>query len=240
MCSVWERGSLGASRAILVAHRGGASVGSGDPVAGVRRLVELGVEMVEFDVRATADEVLVVYHAAAVDGVRLRDMSYTELARSGGSVPTLETFLEAAGGGIALNVELKEPGYERAALAAVLARVSADRVVVTSFHKAALSTVKKLAPKVATGLLVGRRAGWRTPAYLLRDVFPFGRLEDCHADFLAPHRHLLAIGLVGRAQRRGLRLLVWTVNDVAEVEQLRTEPAVLGIVTDSPELLAGG
>src|SRR4249920_2335936 len=128
---MWRRGSPGPRRPLLVAHRGGAALAGGDPVEGVRRLVALGADMVEFDVRTPADGVPVVHHDARAGGVPLRGRSLAAHAAAGARLPTLEAFLEAAAGRIALDVELKERGGEERVMGAVRAGADPERVVVT-------------------------------------------------------------------------------------------------------------
>jgi glycerophosphoryl diester phosphodiesterase len=190
--------------------------------------------MVEFDVRRTADGVLVIHHDASGPDGAIAERTFDELARGGSRLPRLADFLAACGGRIALDVELKERGYEREVLSTVLATVSPAEVVVTSFAAESLEAVKRTEPEVATGLLVGGRAG-RGPEYLVEDMFPLGRLEACGADFLAPSDLLVRLGISGRAARRGYGVLVWTVNDERRIAALQAQgPPVLGVVTDAP------
>lgn len=217
-------------QARLVAHRGGEAIGGGDLLEAARRLVELRIEMVEVDVRRTRDGELVIHHDETVRGGALQDRSYGELSQAETRIPRLEDFLDIVAGHMAVNIELKEPGYEAQALSACLARTEPDNLVVTSFSEAAVATAKQLATEVSAGLLVGRR---EPLAALLRDVFPFGRLQACRADFLAPHYRLLATGIGRRAERRGIGLLVWTVNDSRLIDRYLRDPRVLGVVTDA-------
>ena len=186
--------------------------------------------MVEVDVRRTSDGDLVIHHDEAVRGAALRDHSYGELSQAGTPIPRLEDFLDIVAGHMAVNIELKEPGYEAEALSVCLAKVEPDDLVVTSFSESAVATAKQLVPQVSAGLLVGRLDPLSA---LLRDVFPFGRLQACRADFLAPHFRLLATGIARRAERRGIGLLVWTVNDPRLIDRNLADPRILGVVTDA-------
>jgi glycerophosphoryl diester phosphodiesterase len=227
---MWQRQSQRSAQARLVAHRGGDAVGGGDLLEAARRLVELRVEMVEVDVRRTSDGELVIHHDEAVPGGALRDHTYDELSRGGARIPRLEDFLDIAAGHMALDLELKEPGYEAEVLSLCLAKIEPVDVVVTSFSDSVVATSKQLAPDVSAGLLVGRR---EPLSALLRDVFAFGRLEACRADFLAPHYRLLATGIARRAERRGIGLLLWTVNDPRLIDRYLRDRRVLGVVTDA-------
>lgn len=96
-------------------------------LAALDRCVALGVDMVEIDVRRTADGALVVLHDPTVDRTtnghgRLADMSLAQVKalrlKAGGSrgtflsteaPPTLDEFLAHADGRILINLDVKEP-----------------------------------------------------------------------------------------------------------------------------------
>jgi glycerophosphoryl diester phosphodiesterase len=237
---MWRRGESTSPAAIAIAHRAGAPLAPDDYAKALDALVKLGVEMVEFDVRRTADGVLVVHHDARASGMELSANTFEELAASGRRLITLDQFVKAAGGRLALDVELKEGGHEAQVLALVLAHSSARRVLVTSFRDEALTAVREAAPEVATGLLIGGWSNWHAPLAWLSDVFPFRRLDACQADVLvAGHRLLAWTGLARRARRRGVGVVAWTVNDRATYDSLRRTPGVLGVITDSERLMAG-
>ena len=187
--------------------------------------------MAEIDVRRTRDGVLVIHHDEELRGEKIRARRYEELAKKGSGLPTLAEFLEIAAGRLAVDVELKEPGYEAEALAETLGRLDSGQVVMTSFDDSAVAAVKRLAPEVPAGLLVGRRS----PEKLVRDVFPFERLRTCAADFLAPHHALLLTGIGYRAERLGVPLLLWNVTSPRQIERYLRDPRVLGVITDTIE-----
>jgi glycerophosphoryl diester phosphodiesterase len=150
----------------------------------------------------------------------------------------LEDLLEAANERFSLDVELKEGGYERQVVEAVLSRMPSERVVFSSFQDSVVASIAEQGHDVATGLIVGRFGGARTPLLILQDAFPFGRLERCGADFLVAHKGLLATGLLRRSTAHGYGVAVWGANRPAEVERLLAERGVLGVITDSRELLS--
>lgn len=96
--------------------------------------------MVEFDVRATADGTLVVFHDPVVG--------------PGDGLPRLEEVVDLCSGRIILDVELKEARLE----AATLRIVSPAEFVVTSFLPDVVAEVKRLRPDVRAGLLLAADA----------------------------------------------------------------------------------
>ncbi|HET9600676.1 MAG TPA: glycerophosphodiester phosphodiesterase, partial [Acidimicrobiales bacterium] len=82
-------------------------------MAAFRRAAEIGADMVELDVRRSADGVLVVHHNADLaDGRAVASTASRELP---GTVPALDEAL-AACEGMTVNVEIKndpdEPGFD--------------------------------------------------------------------------------------------------------------------------------
>jgi glycerophosphoryl diester phosphodiesterase len=225
------------SRPLLVAHQGGAWLAESDVVEGVRQLVEVGVDAVEFDVRRTADNTLVVHHDAEWNGLRLDRVTYKDLVRRGTHIRTLDDVLAVAGDSLALDVELKETGYEADVVVKLLTHVENERLVVTSFLDQAILAVKTQVPTVRVGLLVGRRRALREPRTLWEDAFPFERLRRCKADFLAPNLVLLALALRWRAHRQDTPVLLWTVHNAKLVRRYLRDTRLLGVVTDSPAAL---
>ena len=123
----------------------------------MRTLVARGVEAAELDVRRTADKILVVHHDEHWAGLTLERTSYAELLERGAPVRTLDDVLEAAAGRIAIDLELKEAGYEADVLATALPHVELGRLIVTSFLDEVVRAVKVHAPALRAGLIVGRR-----------------------------------------------------------------------------------
>lgn len=112
-------------------------------LAALDRCVALGVDMVEIDIRRTADGALVVLHDTTVDRttdghgrlsqMTLRQVQALRLKSPGGrsreAPPTLEAFLARARGRILVNLDVKEPIAEQVAQV-VLASGAAGQVLV--------------------------------------------------------------------------------------------------------------
>jgi len=182
---------------LVIAHRG--AHGPGVPentLAAFERAIALGADMVEFDVRRAPNGRLIVSH----------DVPEPERA---GHLPALAEALELCRGRIAVNVELKEPGY----VPDVLALLPEDNCLLTSFHEDVIREARKLAPALATGRVIDR---YSAPDALARSGATHPMLEKCLPT------------LPG--------CFVWTVNDAPALRRFLTDPAVLGIITDAPEL----
>ena len=122
---------FGSGDVTVVAHRGCWRQAPENSLASIESCIDVGVDMVELDVRRTRDGELVLMHDETLDRTtsasgRLADRLLAELAAvrlrhtDGGpvaglsdeTVPTLEQALRAASGRILVNVDMKDPGPE--------------------------------------------------------------------------------------------------------------------------------
>jgi glycerophosphoryl diester phosphodiesterase len=221
---------------MIVAHAGGVVIGGGDVFAGIDRAAKAGVPMVELDVRRTGDEVLVVHHGGRPGERTLAAQRRGELS---GSIPLLSDVLTHVAGRLAVDLELKEAGYEDDVVQLALEYVRRERLVVTSFLDEAVRAVRSVDPEIATGLVVGRRPSLAGLAEAISDLAPFGRVRTTDADFLAPSHLLDNVAIRARAASRGIPLLVWTVNEKKKLEAALSDRRLLGVVTDQFELTGG-
>ena len=113
----------------------------------------------------------------------------------------LDDLVRLASGRIALDLELKEAGYEERVLHAVDPRPAG--LILTSFLPAAVARLRELDPAITTGLLIG-------PHDHGRDLR--GRAAACGAQLLCPHVSQVTDALRSTAARSG-PLVVWTVNE---------------------------
>ncbi len=237
----WPRDLLpGLSRPILIAHAGGTLLSGGALRTGIERAIAAGVEMVEIDVRRTADEVLVVHHGGAPGAPVLQARRYAEVASD--KLPALTDALAWIDGRVAVDVELKEAGYEDAVLATCLQHIAHDRLLVTSFLDGAVRAASEAAATVARGLIVGRRPTVARLRGTLRDVFPFGPLRSCDADVLVSSRPLDVTAIRRRAARHDVPAIVWTINERRALHRALRDERLLGVMTDRYDLAprAGG
>ena len=191
---------------LVIAHRGAWGAGAAqNTLAAFERAIALGADMVEFDVRRTADARLIVHHDADVGGVAVSALARRELA-----APLLGEVVALCRGRIGMDVEVKEAGY----LPEVLALLPPSGCVLTSFHEQVIREARVLAPSLPTGLLVDRPAQLEAFA---RSGAHYPVLERALPAGSEPH-------------------FVWTVNDPTELEQRLSDPLVVGVITDVPQL----
>ena len=201
---------------LISAHRCGA----GDDLANQNGLHALahslaltspsgGVDYVEFDVRRLPDGSLVITHDEPDghgDGVEL--LPY-------------ESVLDRLAGHAGAHIDLKAEGYEIEATEVALQHIDADRIVVTTGSVSGARRLRDWADEHGQPIRVGLSTGTslsglpplRALVSLRRQLFPWRRYQAARADVLCAHHVLAALTLRRLAARRGLDLLVWTVDD---------------------------
>ncbi len=240
MKTAWISGERDIAEKLIVAHRGAPNCARENTIESFEKAMALGADMIEFDVRRTKDNVLIVYHDKMIQGHSIKDLTYAGISQTarnqGFAIPTVEEVLRWARGKIKLDVELKEEGYEREIVELVLGYFKEDQFVITSFNDASLSFVKGRYPDIKTGLILGREI----PSYHIltrfQEFFPMKRCKKARADFLVAHLKLLRVGFLERARRNHLPVFVWAVNAEETIWKFLHDRRVYAIITDKPDL----
>ena len=222
------------ARPLVIAHRGDSANHPENTVASYRSALEQGADWVELDVRRTADDVLVAHHDAHLaDGRLIRDSAAGDLP---GEVPTLAEAFEACEG-MGVNVEIKhlpgDPDHEDVHLVcdAVVGLASAyrppEQLLVSSFDIAAVDLIRATDPGLPSGWIVAERY---TADLVLERTIAHGHGAIC------PWDGLVDLHLVEHAHDRGLRVVVWTVDEPDRMVELAGW-GVDGIISNDPGLL---
>jgi glycerophosphoryl diester phosphodiesterase len=223
-------------RPLIIAHRGASFYYPENTIDAFEAAIDMRAEMIEFDVRRTADGVLVVHHDLEFAGVEIQTMSKTWLEEAeesaGYSIPTLVEILELCRGKVPLDIELKEPGYEEQVLETVLDILEPNSFIITSFQDTVLRKVKARAPEVRTGLILGNYPRWQ----LISRLFPGFRARRAGVDVLMVSQKLLPFGFLSTTKNLGLPVWVYTVNDRKKLWKFITDGRIAGIFTDRPDV----
>jgi len=230
----------------IIGHRGCDEGKFDNTIAAFLKAVELGAEMVEFDIRKTKDGVLMVHHDAEIFNYRIKAYDFDFLKRhaanQGLEIATLEEVLKALEGKIKLVAEIKERGFEERAINLLLQYFSPKEFVAMSFLDEVVLRIRKEFPTVTTGLLLGvgnhGELGDFSKIGLIRhrltEIFPWKRVAACKAQFIAPNWQLLAFGMLGKAHKIGLPVFTWTVDDERRLVYLMKKKMLSGVITDKP------
>ena len=222
---------------LIIAHRGASAlVPHENTTDAFQTAIELGADMVEFDIRRTLDQKLIVFHNPTLYSKPLNTLTYEEINHithmEGYQIPLLEEVLVLCHGKIHLDIELKETGYEEEVLTLVKKYFSYSEFFIKSFHDCSVLTIKQLDPNVTTGLLIGIET--LDVKKRLSEYFPRHRLRHCKADFISPHYQFLTKEFLFRMKIQRIPVYVWTVNQPSLIERF-LHSSVAGIITDYPD-----
>ena len=220
---------------LVVAHRGASAEAAENSIQAFEKAIQVGSDVIEFDVRRTRDDQLIAFHDATVGGHGVGDLTCEEIhLRTGIKPPLLNDVLDLTKGRVGLDVELKEAGFTDRVLKAAGQHFEPDQLVITSFIDSVVAEAKRAAPAIKAGLLVGVGR----PEHLLRtrlsELFPARRSRACGADFVAMHFRLADLGAIPRADRAGFPAYIWTVNDDDRLRRYLVDPRVRAVITDVP------
>lgn len=226
---------------LVISHRANAMGAPENSLPALENSIELGIDFVEIDVQLTSDGTVVVLHdedlmrvtgnprqIADITADELRDLRLITDGEHPDSllhVPTLDEFLERAKGRIGVMIELKYYGFapELAEKTIDLIREyeMEDQVLVKSLNFRAVEQIRNLAPDIGLGYVSAVAAG---------------DLSRLPIHFLSVNQANATSELISRAQREGMGMFVWTVNNREDMIDVVLK-GVNGIITDHPELV---
>jgi glycerophosphoryl diester phosphodiesterase len=140
---------------LAIAHRGGALLAAENTAAAFRAAAAAGAEMVETDLRLTADGHLVCLHDADLTRIAQDDrrVADTDLATLRSLLPGMLTLEEAitasAPLGLLLDVKLLDPAILPPILALVAGKEPQQRCMLGLRDTALLSAARRLSPDIA-------------------------------------------------------------------------------------------
>jgi len=232
----------------IVAHRGIPNEAPENTLASFERAIQLGADAVELDVRLTADGVPVVFHyyylemcttaAGPIFNFSLEQLRPVQVfcrqnpAVMPGRISTLAEVLEAIGGRIGLEIEIKGPEPEAPG---IIGRVLRDfkalwqDIEVTSYEPALLLAIREVCQGITVDLLFPRSEPWMKLDVAAYQAAQHARLAQARAVHLHPGQ--LTEEVVRSVRGRGIEIHAWDVNDETALK-LTSDLGIPRICTD--------
>jgi glycerophosphoryl diester phosphodiesterase len=241
-----------------IAHRGGLGLWPENTLLALENAQALGVDVLEMDLRATADGVIVLMHDRTVDrttdgsgpvgqmrfaelreldaGYRFRNASGQFAYRGQGlTVPRLDEVLSRFPNA-RLNVEMKQGDFGAALCALLKDYAATGRVLVASFDHRAMSAFRERCPSVATSATAREAVTF----YQLNRMRLLSLYRSPAVALQVPEfvrgRRVVDAGFVESAAALNLQVEVWTANTESDMRRL-LNLGVQGILTDYPDRL---
>jgi len=241
---------------LLIAHRGGGKLRPEETLPAFENAAALGADVLELDVHSTLDGEVVCIHDDTVDRTTdgsgaVHDHTFAELEKldagyhfspdggtthpwrgKGLTVPKLGDVLDAhPTAWFSIEIKQTTPDIVDAVLTLIDAKGAAGRVVLVSFSDDVVLDIRQKRPDVLTGMALGEMLALNAVT------------DETEASYQPPTRivqppsNVVTADLVARANRLGLRLHAWTINERSEMEA-QLDLGTHGIMTDDPALLA--
>jgi len=246
---------------LVIAHRGGRSLGPENTIFTFKRAVELGADVLEMDLQATGDDALVVIHdrdverttdgKGPVDSFTLSEIKKLDAGfrwspdnsdsypqrNKGITIPTLTEVFKAFPG-TRMNLEIKSSRVNTIQELCRTIRVNgmSEKVLVACFDAGKLGEFRSACPEVATSSGASEAAifYWLQWAQMESAYSPNAQALQIPEAY-GEHR-IATQAFVDAAHARNMRVHVWTVNDSDAMRRL-IDLNVDGIMTDYPQRL---
>ncbi|MGI9534997.1 MAG: glycerophosphodiester phosphodiesterase [Thermodesulfobacteriota bacterium] len=218
---------------LIISHRGASEYEPENTISSFNKAVEMGTQMIEFDIRMSLDRELVVIHDKKVNRTTngkgyVRDKSLEELreldAGNGEKIPTADEVISKFANRTKFVIELKEYDTEEKIIDLIHKHNVINDVYIVSFYKRILKRIKYMEPDLVTGLIKFY------PSNIYKDC------SFCNADVVAVFRSFINRNLVKKVEDNNLILFSWTVNK-KDLGLKMKNLGVRGVVTNKPDLL---
>ncbi|MBV9193026.1 MAG: glycerophosphodiester phosphodiesterase [Solirubrobacterales bacterium] len=209
-----------------IGHGGASAVAPANTLASFDAAQELGVDMVEFDVRAGRGELVLAHtllHARTGERVRLID--------------ALQHLASRRFRGLELNVDVKHVGCEAVLIEGLRRFGLLERALISSQVPEVLDRSRAFEPGVRVGISIGGRVARRSRHWRDWRGAVLAGLASRRWDALMAQHRLVDGRLLDEVGSRGGLLYAWTVNERPAIERLR-QLGVHGITTADPRLFS--
>ena len=215
---------------LVIGHGGASAVATANTLRSFDAARDAGADMIEFDVRSARGR-LVLAHLGS-----------SALRRSCLTLDDALSHLSEPGfSRVALNVDVKVPGYERETLGALRAHGLTERSLISSQWGCVVERVRELDPAVSTAISVGGRLSRRSQRWAPRTwrravltALAAGRFGDA----MVQHK-VITPDFADAVAATGRRLFAWTVDDPVRFAEL-ARLGVAGVTTGDPGALRAG
>jgi len=223
---------------LIIGHRGAAGLAPENTLDAFQAGVDVGADMLEFDVQLTRDKILLVVHDSTLFRTHKKSRivrwsthdSIKEATAKGHKIATLEEVLDMFFGKVLLNLELKSRGTVKHVVTLLQNKYIQhpddwQNILISSFKPGELKVFRKLAPYAELSLL-----HYRNPfAFMLHNR----QLSLTAVGFHRLYINSLALEV---AKQLGLFTYTYTVNRPDAAKMLQ-ERGLEGVVTDNPKTM---
>ena len=212
---------------LIIAHRGASAYAQENTLQAFELAFKLGSTWLETDIQRSNDGVLVLYHDYNLkNDKKIKDCTFNYLKKF--NVPTLADLLKITPENLTLNLEIKNddniyPNIEKQILEEIniAKNIKKEQILISSFDVPTLQKIRVLDKQINIGVLT-RNFDVKIPLSL-------------NAKSVNISVKRVTKKIVDICHKNGLKVLVYTVNDLQTYHKLKTW-STDGIFSDNPVL----
>ena len=226
----------------VLAHRGGAEESFENTLESFKYSQSIGCEFIETDVQASSDGVPYIFHDDDLKRILNKSVKFNELSSKEidelqifekYKIPKLsETLIQFPN--LLFQIDFKTDEVVNPALDIINKTNSSSRVCVASFNSNRLDKVRGSYPDLCISMGPNEVAKTLIASF---GLYKGNIAGDC---LQIPMKYygikIVTKRFVDYVKSRGLKIMVWTINDVKTFKHL-IDLKVDGIITDKPKLL---
>lgn len=228
---------------LISAHRCGPEGRfAANSLAAAKAVRQEGVDMIEFDVRVTADGKFVTLHDASVvmqgRGVPVGQLPASKVLEYAQDACLLEDMLRTITGYTKAHVDLKDTSHEVEIADLCESILGKDGFILTTWEDESVAKLRQARPHLQVALSLGRdtrgMAPWKAFRIHLSEIFPARRIQACQPTMLAINYRLVEYGVLDRAARHNLPVLLWTINSNQHLTKTLQDDRLWALTTNFP------
>jgi len=242
---------------LKIGHRGAKAYALENTLTSFRKALELGVDMIEFDVRLTKDKYPVVIHdrqlARLGKNKKFKRISHLTLheikkikMKGGERIPTLGEVLNVIENKVGMDIELKVKDSAQIVVQTLREHhIDFNNVMISTNFAKELKMAEEMEPQITTALVF--RSGNSLTIWLVLDFLAILFLpitmyyiswlvKNANANYLNINHRFLSKKKVDMFHAKGIKICAWTVDNIKKINYLKSL-GVDGIITNYPDRL---
>lgn len=208
---------------LIIGHRGALGLAPENTTASFLRALDAGVDMIELDIRTSADGKLVVNHDPTIGSLAISNKDYKTLLTAKPDLLQLHEALAVIGARCPVIIEIKKGTNIPVAIKALKDTLLPQDIQFCSFNIPALFAVRSAFPKAT--LTVNEKWSGVRGSY---------RCRKLGTTYLAMNQRWLWFGFIRSMSRSGYNLSAYSLNNAQKARKW-ARYGLYAVVTDFPD-----
>jgi glycerophosphoryl diester phosphodiesterase len=215
------------SKTLVIAHRGANNLAPENTLTAFELAIKLGAEFIEFDVRKTKDNELVINHDPGVirtthrfgliNHLTLKDVKSLTISKYE-KIPTLKELLQETKGKIQYMCEVKVNNISEGVIKILSDFNVIDSTILISFKHNELLKSQKKHPNLKYGAIIPSGLGWIKDWFFKKSLI----LSLSEKNFFSVNAFFPLINkkFVNLAHEKGLKVFAWTITSRRKMKKM--------------------